>query len=247
MRIKRIDLRDGETFFEDKIIKESMIKILVNGSEMSNMVCSPSQLDELAVGRLFSEGFIESAKEISSIEIEKDKMTVNVALKKKPTDAGIEKQYVMTSGCGQAASDLNLLQGKGLKPLDKPRMFDAKIILDLLREFQKRSLIFAETGGVHAAALCRTDKIISFKEDIGRHNAVDKIIGEALLGGKNGEGLYMLFSGRISSEILVKSLKFGVYLIASRSAPTDRAVELARKTNIRLIGFARGFRLNVYN
>lgn len=247
MRIKRIDLQSGETVFEDKIIKESIIKILVNGSELSNIICSPSHLDELAVGHLFSEGFIESAQEISSIKIEKDKMTVNVEFKKEPADSGIEKQYVTTSGYGQAASGINLLHGKGFKPLEKPEIFDAKIILDLFREFQNRSVIFAETGGVHAAALCSDDRIISFKEDISRHNAVDKIIGEALLGRKNGEGLYMLFSGRISSEILVKSLRFGIYLIASRSAPTDRAVELAVKTNIRLIGFARGFRLNVYN
>ncbi|MBN1619581.1 formate dehydrogenase accessory sulfurtransferase FdhD [candidate division WOR-3 bacterium] len=246
IQITRIDLRNGQNTIEDKIIIESVVRIIVNGSSFSSLVCSPSDPEELAVGNLFSEGFIDSPREISGVRKSDDGLSVFVELNKNFDLSDMKTESVMTSGCGEA-STFSISSLSKIKKLPSPRDFSPEKILSLFREFNKRSVLFSETGGVHAAALCEDDRILSFREDIGRHNAVDKLIGESLLQGKTGENKFFLFSGRISSEIFLKANRFGVYLTASRSAPTDRAVEMAKASNIRLIGFARGYRLNLYN
>ena len=109
------------------------------------------------------------------------------------------------------------------------------------------SKLFKSTGGAHAAALCDSDRLLVFKEDIGRHNAVDKAFGECLTNGIETEGKLLLTSGRISSEILLKSVKRGIAILASRSAPTSLAVQFAEKAGLTLVGFVRGKRMNVYS
>jgi len=116
-----------------------------------------------------------------------------------------------------------------------------------MNSFQKMSLAFRETGGVHSAALSDGEHILVFKEDIGRHNALDKASGAALLKGINPKCLIVLISGRISSEIIGKAKRLGAPFVISRSAPTDQAIKIARATNITLIGFARGNRMNIYS
>jgi len=119
-------------------------------------------------------------------------------------------------------------------------------ILALVRESRHRSSIYRMTGGVHSAALCDRKHILVFADDIGRHNAIDKIFGQCLL--ENipiGENI-ILTSGRISSEILLKVAKRKIPMIISKSAPTDLGVRLAEDLGITLIGFARGRRMNVY-
>jgi FdhD protein len=117
----------------------------------------------------------------------------------------------------------------------------------LQSEFQRKSVLFRETGGVHSAALANGEAIRIFMADIGRHNAIDKVIGKALLSGLNLADLVMLTSGRISSEIVLKVAHCGTPILVSRSAPTDRAVEMAKQVNLTVIGFARGSRMNIYS
>jgi len=102
-------------------------------------------------------------------------------------------------------------------------------------------------GGVHSCALCSQDEIIIFEEDIGRHNALDKILGRALLQDIDLSDKIILTSGRISSEILIKVGKRAIPVLISRAAPTNLAIEMARELNITLIGFARGEKLNIYS
>ena len=120
-------------------------------------------------------------------------------------------------------------------------------ILSLMQEFQRRSTLFMETGAVHSAALSNGRDILIFREDIGRHSAVDKIIGRALVEGIDMRDKIILSSGRISSEILLKAQKCAVPVVISRGAPTNQAVKLARDLNITVVGFARGDRVNVYS
>ena len=119
-------------------------------------------------------------------------------------------------------------------------------VVNLMREFQRSSYLFKRTGGVHSAALCRREEIEIFAEDIGRHNAIDKVFGESLLKDIQTEDKVALTSGRISSEIVIKVLRRGVPILISLGAPTDLAVSLAEKMRITVIGFARGRRMNVY-
>jgi FdhD protein len=116
-----------------------------------------------------------------------------------------------------------------------------------MEEFRKRSEIHRQTGGVHAAALADHTGVLVFREDIGRHNAVDKVIGAYLVKENSFKDRILLTSGRLSSEILQKVQRCRLPIVVSRSAPTDRSVALARERNITLIGFARGRRMNIYS
>jgi FdhD protein len=107
--------------------------------------------------------------------------------------------------------------------------------------------LFRSTGGAHAAALCEEGRVLVFKEDIGRHNAVDKVFGECLIKGIEADGKILLTSGRISSEILLKAVRRGIAILASRSAPTSLAVQFAEKAGMALVGFVRGRRMNIYS
>jgi len=118
---------------------------------------------------------------------------------------------------------------------------------EVLIKFSKSSELFTETGGVHSAAISDGKEILVFREDIGRHNAVDKVIGSLVLAGITLSDKILLTSGRISSEIITKVIYAGVPVIISKSAPTQKAIEYAIKENITLIGFARGNSFNIYS
>ncbi|MDP2960581.1 MAG: formate dehydrogenase accessory sulfurtransferase FdhD, partial [candidate division Zixibacteria bacterium] len=116
----------------------------------------------------------------------------------------------------------------------------------LMNEFEVKSSVFKSTGGTHSAALADKEKILLFKEDIGRHNAVDKILGESLIENIPWQDKLLISSGRVSSDILLKAGRAKINLIISRSAPTSLALELAQRLGITVIGFARGKRMNIY-
>jgi FdhD protein len=119
-------------------------------------------------------------------------------------------------------------------------------VFELVKEFQHRSQLFKATGGVHSAALCNAKSILIFSEDIGRHNAIDKIFGECILKDIPTGNRILVTSGRVSSEILLKAAKRDIPLLISKSAPTDLGVKLANDLGVTLIGFVRGKRMNVY-
>ena len=122
----------------------------------------------------------------------------------------------------------------------------ARNIFTLVSDFQHRSQVYRATGGVHSAALCDTKSILVFSEDIGRHNAIDKIFGECILKDIPTDDRMIITSGRISSEILLKVAKRNIPIIISKSAPTDLGVKLANDLGVTLLGFVRGKRINAY-
>jgi FdhD protein len=136
---------------------------------------------------------------------------------------------------------------QGFAQIKSSLQVEAGEILKLVGAVQDKALLFKSTGGVHSAALAERDKLLFYNEDIGRHNAVDKIVGQCILKNISLEDKILLTSGRISSEIVIKGAKLGLPIIVSRSAPTSLAVALARETGITLVGFARGKRLNIYS
>lgn len=247
LKIKRVDLRSGTENIEDKVVAETPLTIILNKQEFTTLLCSPEKLKELAVGHLVSESLISSAKDIKSIDVNEKTAVVRIEIKQKVNLEELQKRRIITSGCGKGQTFYNYRDFTGCKPIESNLEVNPKTILDLMTEFQKKSVTFKETGGVHSAALCEGKKIIAFAEDIGRHNAVDKIIGEVILKGEDTKDKFLLLSGRISSEILIKAVRLQVPLIVSRSAPTNMAVKLAKQLNISLVGFARGQRLNVYS
>jgi len=138
------------------------------------------------------------------------------------------------------------LMPKGQARVESDIEISAHELFALIDEFVQRSKVFKATGGVHSAVLCDAKDILVFSEDIGRHNAIDKIFGECILKDIPTEGCLAITSGRVSSEILLKVTRRNIPLLISKSAPTNLGVRLADDLGITLIGFARGRRINIY-
>jgi FdhD protein len=245
--IKRYD-SSGTEDVEDIVIKEVPITIILNNQELVTLLCSPLDLKYLAVGYLFSEGLLTDKRDIEKVSVDEAKGIVRVETITEVTPEGdIAFKRLITSGCGRGASLYSLADAKDLAEVKSDMTVSADAIFGLVKQFQNQSQIFKETGGVHSAALCDKQSILIFKEDIGRHNAIDKIIGQCMLNDIDMNDRIILTSGRISSEILLKVLKRNIPVLVSRSAPTNVGVKLARDLNITLVGFVRGTRMNVYS
>ncbi|OGW75904.1 MAG: formate dehydrogenase family accessory protein FdhD [Nitrospirae bacterium RIFOXYB2_FULL_43_5] len=169
-----------------------------------------------------------------------DDIVVNI----NSADAVIPKENrIITSGCAGGITFVKKIENE--KIADEFSI-EAKSLLGIFKEFQLRSDLYRLTGCVHSAALSDGKHIIAFAEDIGRHNAVDKVIGYSVLENIGFAGKLMLASGRLSSEIASKCSRCGIPIVASRTAPTHLAIEIAELRGITLVGFVRGERLNVY-
>jgi len=232
---------DGSSeIVEDLIALEKKIMISVNGKEILSLYCTPLMVREFVVGFIMTEGIIKGnfCAERMSIDYG-DEIRVDIPAEGDPDMDG----KVITSGCVGGIT----FERKGE---DSPIDDNFKISGDRLREifslFQARSDLYKLTGCIHSAALSDGEGILCFAEDIGRHNAVDKIIGYAILENIPFAGKIMLASGRISSEISSKCSRWGIPVIVTRTAPTNLAVEIAERRGVTIVGFMRGKRFNVY-
>jgi FdhD protein len=248
-RLEVLRIKDGKTeSLRDVVIKESPVTIFLDDIELANLMCSPKNLDYLAVGFLFAEGLINSRKDVKKILADEKDGVVWVELKKawKSPERLIARRFI-TTGCGKGLTYFDAAQD-GRRLRSKSRF---KVRVDsfppLMREFLRKSRLYRLTGGVHSAAMCSARSILVFNEDIGRHSAIDKVLGECILKGIRTTDRIMVTTGRISSEILVKAARSRTPIIISKSAPTDLAVRLATDFGITLVGFARGSRMNVYS
>jgi len=232
---------------EDWVAKEFPLTVMLNGQELATLLCSPKDLKYLAAGFLFSEGFIETKEEITGMTLAQQRGVVRVQTRdgKELTQESFLKR-VITTGCGRAIAFYNPADIDGVKEVGSDLQLSPLDVFHLTKEFQHLSEVYRSTGGVHSAALCDTEHVLIFEEDIGRHNAVDKIFGKCLLEDIPTSDRIVITSGRISSEILFKVAKRNIPVIISKSAPTDLGVIVAQDLRITLIGFARGKRMNVY-
>lgn len=232
---------------KDQVVVEMPLTIFLNGREFVTLLCSPILLDCLAVGFLRSEGLLSSADDLEEVSLEQDKGFVHIW-----TAGSVdleEKLYgkrTITSGCGKGTVFFNVLDSLHSRPVVSTLSLSDETVLKLMKEMQDSSALFKATGGVHSAALADRERLLFYSEDIGRHNAVDKIVGRCILEKIPLENKVLLTSGRLSSEIVIKGAKIGFPIIISRSAPTTLSVELAAELGITLVGFARGRRLNIY-
>jgi FdhD protein len=248
VKINKISKGASETV-EDLVISEVPLTIFINDVELITLLCTPDKLDYLAVGFLYSEGFVKTEEDIALMSLDR-KSNIFRLKTREPMEfekSEIFGRRIITSGCGKGATFFDYRDFSQCRKIENKVEFKSEKILDLMKDFQQRSELFKKTGGVHAAALCAPSKIVLFSEDLGRHNAIDKIFGEAFLSDISLEDKIILTTGRISSEILIKVAKRGIPAVVSRSAPTDLAVKLAKELGIRLIGFARGERMSIYS
>jgi FdhD protein len=247
--VKIVRIRNRQRSEEkDRVVTETPLTIFFNDREFVTLLCSPGKLDYLAVGFLRSEGLINTADDLDDINVDYQKGIVFVRTKT-PADL-VEKLYgkrTITSGCGKGTLFFHVLDSLQSKRVESNLQINAESLLKLMTTLQENSVLFKTTGGVHSAALADRKEILFYSEDIGRHNAVDKIVGECIIKNIPLDDKILLSSGRLSSEIVLKGAKLRLPLIVSRSAPTSLSVELAEQTGITLVGFARGRRLNIYS
>ena len=225
---------------DDIVAVEQKIKIYVNNEEIVSLAASPFQVKELVVGFLMTEGILKGdwCPEKIYIEETRDNTEVKVELEGFVSLEG----KTITSGCMAAVSFLNDVKGY----TDDSLRIEPDRLLNLFKQFQAKSTLYRTTGCIHAVAIADLDNILFIAEDVGRHNAVDKAIGWALLNKVPFKGKIMLVSGRISSEMILKTAKWKIPIIVSRTAPTSLAVELADKSGLTVVGFLRGQRFNIY-
>jgi len=232
---------------KDRIVREIPLTILVNDKELVTLQCSPDKLEYLAIGFLLSEGFIKKETKIKSISLSEKGWYIGIDLEgDSPRGKNFSFKRVIGSGCSGAVTFYRDIDAQDCAPLKSQVKYSYQGIVSLMKKLEEKSLTFKNTGGVHSCALCSQESIEVLAEDIGRHNAVDKVFGECFMRGIFTQNKAILTSGRVSSEILIKVAKRKIPIIASHSAPTNLAVDLAERLNITLIGFVRGKRINIY-
>jgi FdhD protein len=231
---------------EDLVTREQPLTIILNNEELVTLLCSPKDLEQLAIGFLSSEGLLKSKDELRKIVVDEQRGIVRIETKDTERIREPLFKRLITSGCGRGASFYSLADVQGQAKVASQLRISAVSVFTLVKQFQRNSQIYRKTGGVHSAALCDASNILVFNEDIGRHNAIDKILGKCLLDSIPTDDGIIITSGRISSEILLKVAKRNIPILVSKSAPTNLGVRLANTLRVTLVGFVRGERMNVY-
>jgi FdhD protein len=234
----------GREDVEVPVVAELPLTIMLNGQELLTTLCSPADLESLVAGVLFSEGIISSAKDILSLKVDAAAGLARVETASGCSPAHPVFKPLIASGGGKGPSGYQL-KGVAALRVRSTASLSAGHGLSLMVAFLQRSAIYQATHGVHAAALCEAGEILIFKEDIGRHNALDKVFGECLLKGIPAENRIVLTSGRISSEVLLKVVKRRVPILISKAPPTNLGVQLAADLGLTL-AVARSGTLTVY-
>lgn len=236
----------GLSSTEEYVAREAPVTIIFNNQELATLLCSPSELNYLAVGFLFSERLIEKKDQIKKVLVDDKRGTIRVETVEDIEPAReIMFKRLITSGCGGGTS-LYRAADAAIDRIKSEVVITADEIFSMTGKFQHRSQIYLKTHGVHSAALYSGNDMVVFCEDVGRHNAIDKIIGKCLWEGIPTRDRIIVTSGRVSSEILYKIAKAGIPIIISISSPTNMGVRIAGEMGITLVGSARGTRFTVY-
>lgn len=237
--IKRTGWRAEET--EDIVAEETKIILSVNKKEVMRLYCSPTMLREFVVGFLLTEGIVRGHFCADSIVVQNgEDGVIHIDI---PFDGEVSAEgLVRTTGCigGMTYATKEFRQTSACFSIG------ADAVRSLYREFNQSAPLFKKTGCMHSAAISDGRSIFIVAEDIGRHNAVDKVIGYCVIHNIGLEDKIMLVSGRLSSEIAAKCARWGIPVLMSRTSPTSHAIEIAEKAKITLIGFVRGERFTIY-
>jgi len=255
MRTQITEWEDGvASRADDFLAVEEPLQISVCGRSITVTMRTPGHDRELAAGFLWTEGLIEEPDQIVSIEAVADQThkgnQIAVELRDGfPQNSGEVRNFVASSACGVCGkASIEAIRSRGLRPVQSEFKIDADVLCILPDKLRARQEVFGRTGGLHAAGLFgASGELIALREDIGRHNAVDKIVGWALLDGRLPlSNCVLMVSGRGGFEIVQKAITAGVPVLASVSAPSSLAVQLARELGITLVGFLRGRRFVIY-
>jgi len=243
--------------FQDYLVAEEPLEIRVGGAPLTVTMRTPGHDLELAAGFLFTEGLVQERGQIASLSEDSADKPESRGNRVEVEFAGAElgreqmqRNFFAASSCGICGkASIDAIRVRGVQPPNPEFRFDSELLCTLPEKLRAAQTIFGRTGGLHAAGLFSAQgELIAVREDVGRHNAVDKIAGWALLNGKLPLAEHALMvSGRGGFEIIQKALVAGIPLLASVSAPSGLAVQLARELGLTLVGFLRGRRFLIYS
>ena len=248
--ILKLDLSTGKAEKKvDDVAEEKPLYLFVNTIFWATILCSPTDLKELAVGHLLSEGVLKSTEEVEEVVLKEKESTCQVKLK---SGINIEDRVklsrlharVIPSACGSGSPH----QFTGKIPKVKSNLkVKAQIIFDCVNQLNFKAEGFRKTGGLHVAAIYKSEgSLVALAEDVGRHNAVDKVIGMSALKGINLGACFLALSGRMSGDVVFKAANVDLPIVASLAAALSSGIDLAEKANVTLAGFVRGKRMNIY-
>jgi FdhD protein len=247
----------------DSVAGEEPLQLLLDGEPLSVLMRTPGADVELALGLLFAEGVIGSAADVRDVRVsaDSDERGAGVPIQEDAVESNLvdvrlrhapkrrpQRSLLASSACGVCGSVMIEDLRRGLSPLPAGLMFDASALPALVERLRAGQGVFERTGGLHAAGLFSAEgDLIYVREDVGRHNALDKVVGRALLDGRvPASDTVLVVSGRAGYEIVQKSIAAGITILAAVGAPSSLAVALARDFNQTLVGFLRSGRFNVY-
>ena len=248
--IRRTDRPSPPMLYRDGRLTESgrtppperAISLIVDGEELATIACSPTRVIALALGFLRLEDIILTVDDVALMEVCDEETVVKVRLAPTARAVPHDRKRILTSGCGRGVTfSLDVV------PVEGGIQVTPEQVMEWMELLLEGATGYREHGGTHAAGLFGADGLELLVEDIGRHNTVDRIAGEALLQDRATQGKAILTSGRISSEMLVKCSRLGVGLAASRTSPTELAVSLAQEAGIALLGYVRRGQLQVFH
>jgi len=243
----------------DVILYESAIDLFVNSEPLVNIICLPKDLKELSVGFLFSIGIINSINDIEKIDVNELENSVYIKLNDN-IESDIKKlnlssiSRVIDTTCGIPSPWRKIIK----KKLDEAKInnslkskvniiLNSSVIFSSIKKMQISTPLYRETGGCHGAAIFDFDgNLLSVKEDIGRHNAIDKVIGELLLKENRFENVFLTSTGRLTGDSVLKAIRARIPIVASLSAAIESGIKLAFAYGITLIGFVRGKKRGFY-
>lgn len=231
-----------------QVIRESPLTIYLNGEETVTLLCSGHHLKDLALGFLRSEGLIRSMEEVLQVSLKEEKGAVYVDVKGNVrTRYRLFSKRAIGAGCGKASLYYSPLDAFQLKPIVSDVVVGTGLVAELMREVNKNSPLYRATRCTHNAALADIKgSFIVSREDIGRHNAADMVIGYSLMNRIDLTDKILITTGRASSEIVIKASRAGIPILVSHSAPTSLGVDIAEHVGISLVGYVRGSRMTIY-
>lgn len=239
LRVTGIDQNGAAV--ETAVPTERALTLFLNGQEIVTAMTVGDYPEDLAVGYLLNQGMLRRDDIITGIDHDEELGVVVVRTERRTNYEEKLKKKVLTSGCAQgtAFGDLmDALEGVTLPPA----AIRTSWLLALTRQINTVPSLYLEAGAIHGAVLCREDRILAYMEDVGRHNAVDKVAGWMHRTGESPEGTIFYTTGRLTSEMVIKTVRMGIPILVSRSGFTAWGVELARQVGLTLIGRARGAR-----
>ena len=227
----------------DVVAVEEEVKLYINGNIYATLRYLPLQVRELVTGYLLTEGIINDVKDLLEINFSKNDIHVKLCIED-ISDRLQRIRSIVTNGNIKISQQM-LKVAQKLR--SNPVKFSVESVFKAIEILNSRASTFRSSGGTHAAALVNEDnEVVAFSEDVGRHNAIDKVIGEAVIKGFDLSKLLLALTGRLSSEVVIKAARVGIPVVASISAPTSLGIRIAEELGLTLIGFVRGDRFNIY-